>query len=175
MQKLGNGPEVGKCPAPGQCKICKCPNPETDKAGKCPVVARGEGGGWAQVELTDALLYPMFLCNFSWQFSDTRCTKHCQVENAMKWSCLKAYWLQPPLGWRITFCCNIFFFTRVQWNCQWVRYTWWCSLVWAAVKATVTHASNEICNFVLLMDNFGITSSGYFRNTIPKTNVRSFN
>ena len=103
------------------------------------------------------LLYPMFLCNFSWQFSDTRCTKHCQVENAMKWSCLKAYWLQPPLGWRITFCCNIFFFTRVQWNCQWVSYTWWCSLVWATVKATITLAEH----FVLLMDSFGITSSGY--------------
>ena len=44
-QKLGNGPGVGKCPAPGQCKICKCPTPGTDKAGKCPAVARG-GGGW---------------------------------------------------------------------------------------------------------------------------------
>ena len=56
-QKLGNGPGVGKCPAPGQCKICKCPTLGTDKAGKCPAVARGEGGGWgrwAQVELTDA-------------------------------------------------------------------------------------------------------------------------
>ena len=53
-QKLGNGPGVGKCPAPGQCKICKCPTPGTDRAGKCPAVARG-GGGWAQVQLTDAL------------------------------------------------------------------------------------------------------------------------
>ena len=52
-QKLGNGPGVGKCPAPGQCKIYKCPTPGTDKAGKYPAVARG--GGWAQVELTDAL------------------------------------------------------------------------------------------------------------------------
>ena len=42
-QKLGNGPGVGKCPAPGQCKICKCPTPGTDKAGKCPAVARGGG------------------------------------------------------------------------------------------------------------------------------------
>ena len=31
---------VGKCPAPGQCKICKCPTPGIDKAGK-----------WAQVEI----------------------------------------------------------------------------------------------------------------------------
>ena len=54
-QKLGNGPGVGKCPVPGQCKICKCPTPGTDKAGKCPAVARGGGGDWAQVELTDAL------------------------------------------------------------------------------------------------------------------------
>ena len=55
-QKLGNGPGIGKCPAPGQCKICKCPTPGTDKAGKCPAVARARKGGgrWAQVELTDA-------------------------------------------------------------------------------------------------------------------------
>ena len=55
-QKLGNSPGIGKCPAPGQCKICKCPTPGTDKAGKCPAVARARKGGgrWAQVELTDA-------------------------------------------------------------------------------------------------------------------------
>ena len=55
-QKLGNGPGVGKCPAPGQFKICKCPTPGTYKAGKCPAVARGRGGGerLAQLELTDA-------------------------------------------------------------------------------------------------------------------------
>ena len=47
-QKLGIGPGVGKYPAPGQCNICKCPTPGTDKA------AQGEGGDWAQVELTDA-------------------------------------------------------------------------------------------------------------------------
>ena len=52
----GNGPGVGKCPAPGQCEICKCPTPGTDKVGKCPAVALEEGGGWAQLELTDALL-----------------------------------------------------------------------------------------------------------------------
>ena len=44
-QKLENGPGVGKCPAPGQYKICKCPTPGTDKAGKCPAVARGGEGG----------------------------------------------------------------------------------------------------------------------------------
>ena len=43
-QKLGIGPGVGKCPAPGQCNICKCPTPGTDKAGKCPAVAPGGGG-----------------------------------------------------------------------------------------------------------------------------------
>jgi len=53
MSKFGNGLGVGKCPAPGQCKICKCATPGTDKAGKCPAVVRG--GGWAQVELTDAV------------------------------------------------------------------------------------------------------------------------
>ena len=54
VKSSGMAPGVGKCPAPGQCKICKCPIPGTDKAGKFPAVAGG-GGGWAQVELTDAL------------------------------------------------------------------------------------------------------------------------
>ena len=54
-QKLEVGPGVGKCPAPGQRKICKCHTPGTDKAGKCPEVTRG-GGSWAQLELTDALV-----------------------------------------------------------------------------------------------------------------------
>ena len=40
--------------APGQRKICKCPTPGTDEAGKCPAVAREGGGGWEQLELTDA-------------------------------------------------------------------------------------------------------------------------
>ena len=44
-QKLGNSPGIGKCPAPGQCKICKCP---------AVARARKGGGRWAQVELTDA-------------------------------------------------------------------------------------------------------------------------
>ena len=53
VKSSGIGPGVGKCLAPGQCNICKCPTPGTDKVGKCPAVARG---GWAQVELTDALI-----------------------------------------------------------------------------------------------------------------------
>ena len=54
-QKLGVGPGVGKCPAPGQRKSCKCPTPGTEKAGKYPAAAQGGGGGgWAQLELTDA-------------------------------------------------------------------------------------------------------------------------
>ena len=52
-QKLGNSPGVGKCRALGQSKICKCPILGTDKVGKRPTVVRG-GGGWAQLELTDA-------------------------------------------------------------------------------------------------------------------------
>ena len=52
MSKAREWPGVGKCPAPGQCKICKYPTPGTDKAGKCPAVA---WEGWVQVELTDAL------------------------------------------------------------------------------------------------------------------------
>ena len=60
-QKLGNGPGFGKCPAPGQCKICKCLTPGSDKEGKCPAVARGS---LAQVELTDALLSNITVTQF---------------------------------------------------------------------------------------------------------------
>ena len=41
-------------PGPRAVQNLQMPQPGTDKAGKCPAVARG-GGGWAQVELTDAL------------------------------------------------------------------------------------------------------------------------
>ena len=61
MSKARELPGVGKCPAPGQCKICECPTPGTDKASKCPAVARG-GGGWVQVELTDALRIKKSFC-----------------------------------------------------------------------------------------------------------------
>ena len=62
-QKLRNGP--------GQLKICKCPTLGTDKAGKCPAVARGGGGCWAQLELTDALfiLYIVSRTKLQMQFS----------------------------------------------------------------------------------------------------------
>ena len=56
-EKLGNGPGVGKCPAPGRCKLCQCPTPGTDKAGKCPAVTRGGGlgaGGMAHFTVTGA-------------------------------------------------------------------------------------------------------------------------
>ena len=53
MSKARELPGGWQMPGAGQCKICKCPTPGTDKAGKYPAVARG--GGWAQVELTDAL------------------------------------------------------------------------------------------------------------------------
>ena len=43
-RKLGNSPGVGKCPAPGERKICICATPGTEKAGKCPAAARGVGG-----------------------------------------------------------------------------------------------------------------------------------
>ena len=52
-QKLGGGPVVGKCPIPGQRKICYCLTPGTNKAGKCPTIARRRGGGvLVQLELT---------------------------------------------------------------------------------------------------------------------------
>ena len=51
MSKAQERARVGKCLAPGQCKICKCPTPGTHKTGKCPAVA---GGGGVHLELTDA-------------------------------------------------------------------------------------------------------------------------
>ena len=50
-QKLGGGPVVGKCPIPGQRKICYCLTPGTNKAGKCPTIARERGGGGVLVQL----------------------------------------------------------------------------------------------------------------------------
>ena len=47
-QKLGNSRGVGKYPATGQCKIWLT-RPRSSQEG-------GGGGGWAQVELTDALI-----------------------------------------------------------------------------------------------------------------------
>ena len=68
-QKFRNGPGIGKCPAPGPCKICKCPTPGTDKAGKYPAVAWGRGGGvgWLQVELTDALVIAPVPQDHEWE------------------------------------------------------------------------------------------------------------
>jgi len=40
-------------PTPGPRKICWCPTPGTDKVGNCRAVA--QGGGWAQLDLIDAL------------------------------------------------------------------------------------------------------------------------
>ena len=42
-------------PSPRAMPDLLMPHPGTDKARKCPAVAGG-GGGWAQLELTDALL-----------------------------------------------------------------------------------------------------------------------
>ena len=66
-KKVGNGPGVGKCPAPGQHKICKCPTRGTDKAGKCPAVARGGGLGvagidWCIIKLVKRHHEPRVIC-----------------------------------------------------------------------------------------------------------------
>ena len=52
-QKLGNSPGVGKCPVPGQSKICKCPTPRDWQGRQCP--CNSPGVTCAQLELTDAL------------------------------------------------------------------------------------------------------------------------
>ena len=60
MSKAWEKTRAWQMPAPGQHKICKCPTPGTDGAGKCQALARGGGGGeglgWAEQELTDALV-----------------------------------------------------------------------------------------------------------------------
>ena len=61
-QKLGDGPGVGKCPAPRQCKICQYPTPGTDKVGKCPAVPRGGGAGRAGV--IDWCIKPFSIVNY---------------------------------------------------------------------------------------------------------------
>ena len=61
MSKAWETTRGWQMPAPGQHKICKCPTPGTDGASKCQALARGWGGGgvglgWAEQELTDALV-----------------------------------------------------------------------------------------------------------------------
>ena len=65
MSKAWEKTRAWQMPASGQHKICKCPTPGTDGAGKCQALARGGGGGgggggeglgWAEQELTDALV-----------------------------------------------------------------------------------------------------------------------
>ena len=56
MSKTQDWPAGWQMPGPQAVQHLQMPHPGTDKAGKCPAVARGGGGGgWAQVELTDAL------------------------------------------------------------------------------------------------------------------------
>ena len=47
---------------PGSAKFANAPPPGLTRLKKCPAVARGGGGvgGWAQVELTDALRLARF-------------------------------------------------------------------------------------------------------------------
>ena len=48
---------------PGSAKLANAPSPGLTRPGKCPAVAwGGGGGGWAQVELTDALMVQQFFC-----------------------------------------------------------------------------------------------------------------
>ena len=44
-QKLGNGPGVGKCPAPGQCKTCNTPPLGLTWRANAPQWPVGGGGG----------------------------------------------------------------------------------------------------------------------------------
>ena len=60
---LGNGPGVGKCPAPWAVQNLQMPHPRDWQGGQMPRSSPGGGGGWAQGELTDALI------NFTAEFS----------------------------------------------------------------------------------------------------------
>ena len=44
-------------PSPRATIKLRMPHPGTDNLSKCPAVARGGGGGWAPLELIDALTY----------------------------------------------------------------------------------------------------------------------
>ena len=56
VKSLELAPGLANARTPGSAKFANAPLPGADKAGKCPEVARGGGGDWAQLELTDALL-----------------------------------------------------------------------------------------------------------------------
>ena len=66
MSKARAWPRGWQMPGPRATQNYQMPAPGTDKTGKCPAVARkgvgGKGGGgWAQLELTDALLYAVLI------------------------------------------------------------------------------------------------------------------
>ena len=53
--RMAPGLANARPPGSGKFANAQCPTPGTDKEGKCPAVARrGGGGGWTQLELTDA-------------------------------------------------------------------------------------------------------------------------
>ena len=55
-QKLGKSPGVGKCPAPGSEKFAYYPPPGLKRQANAQQQPGGGGeGGWAQLELTDAI------------------------------------------------------------------------------------------------------------------------
>ena len=60
-------------PGPRAVQNLQYPTPGTDMAGKCPAVACGGGGegGWAQVELTDALSPSFVKLEIKWPISET--------------------------------------------------------------------------------------------------------
>ena len=61
-QKLGNGPGVCKCPAPGQCKICKCPTPGTDITSHLGQNCDLGEGRWSvtQISLSQTVHSPLY-------------------------------------------------------------------------------------------------------------------
>ena len=55
VKSSGLAPGLANARPPGSATFANTPPPGTDKVGKCPTVALGVGGGgWAQLESTDA-------------------------------------------------------------------------------------------------------------------------
>ena len=73
---------------PGSAKFANAPPPGTDKASKCPAVAWGRGGGWAQVELTDAQNRK---ANISLRFQSLSIKRGYFTVNCFKLACLTSH------------------------------------------------------------------------------------
>ena len=64
VKSPGVPPGLANARPPGRAKLAKAPPPGLTRLANAPRLPGGGGGGWAQVELTDALVIEVFITQF---------------------------------------------------------------------------------------------------------------